>query len=280
MTLDELVRICVAAGLILIVLLAILVVSFWIGALGYSTYEDKKARLCSEKLNQCGLAKENLAASASRFLKFATEKALVELSGGKVDRRLHDLQDQIQAIHKKAGAVADPDSLQRYKRILGSLSGRAISSNPEEFISSKVADLKDSLNAIENNAEESTARRVVALADSYGFCQWVGELSKTESGWTPFKPVRAILGTLLDYVGRGTTVGILIGLSIALAQGAKFESYATTLPIIGGIIGGFTYGLVLLPAVFPGHPRISRWVYSLLILILPGAYVAVSKFLL
>lgn len=202
----------------------------------------------------------------------------MELSGQKVDSQSHNLRNQIQEIHGRAKRAESCDVLERNRSALEQLSGQMICSKPEGVIDSEVQKLLEALDEIKSAQNESAAESVIRLSKPLGFWKWVGLLRSTEDGWTPFRPVLITLGQLLDFVGRGTTVGVLVGLSIALLQGSTLESYASTLPLIGGITGGFAYGWVLVSALEPQHPRLSKFVYSLTIIFLVAAYVVITKF--
>ena len=65
-------------------------------------------------------------------------------------------------------------------------------------------------------------------------CSWIK--ARWQVGY--FTP---LIREFIDYAGRGTTIGLFIGFTIALIQGEPFGVLTTAIPVVGAILGASSY---------------------------------------
>lgn len=209
---------------------------------GYFWYATARKEMIASILNEFGISRESKFEYLKRFGKASIKNAAFNISHPfhlfppkDVDNEFKDkVQHFLKWVEKRPSSTAQShciDSLAQLEKMTGLtpkydpfrevyLSLRDFCSEIEEIKYADFVSYDDVLNLIK---EESI------LAKYF----WVKK--RWQSGY-----LLLLMRDFVDYAGRGTTIGLFIGFTIALILGDPFGLVVTVIPVVGAIIGAIS----------------------------------------
>ena len=208
-------------------------------ATGYYWYAAARREIIANLLKEFGISRESRVESLKRFGKVVIKNTAFNISHPfhlfppkDVDNEFKDkVQNFLKLVEKESSSIAQShciDSLAQLEKMNGLtpkydpsrevyLSLRDFCSEIEEIKYADFVSYDDILNLIK---EENILAKY----------SWVKK--RWQSGY-----LLLLMRDFVDYAGRGTTIGLFIGFTIALIQGDPFGLVITVIPVVGAIIG-------------------------------------------
>ncbi len=209
---------------------------------GYYWYAAARREIIASILNNFGISRESRVESIKRFGKVVIKNTAFNISHPfhlfppkDVDNEFKDkVQHFLKWVEKEPSSTAQShciDSLAQLEKMTGLtpkydpfrevyLSLRDFCSEIEGIKYADFVSYDDVLNLIK---EESILTRY----------SWVKK--RWQSGY-----LLPLMRDFVDYAGRGTTIGLFIGFTIALILGDPFGLVITVIPVVGAIIGAIS----------------------------------------
>ncbi|WP_314893802.1 hypothetical protein [Rothia mucilaginosa] len=209
---------------------------------GYFWYAAARREMIASILNKFGISRESKVEYLKRFGKSSIKNAAFNISHPfhlfppkDIDNEFKDkVQHFLKWVEKRPSSTAQShciDSLAQLEKMTGLtpkydpfrevyLSLRDFCSEIEEIKYADFVSYDDVLNLIK---EESILTRY----------SWVKK--RWQSGY-----LLPLMRDFVDYAGRGTTIGLFIGFTIALILGDPFGLVITVIPVVGAIIGAIS----------------------------------------
>lgn len=209
---------------------------------GYYWYAAARKEIIASILNKFGIYRESKFESFKRFGKASIRNAAFNISHPlhlfppkDVDNEFKDkVQHFLKWAEKRPSSTAQShciDSLAQLEKMTGLtpkydpfrevyLSLRDFCSEIEEIKYADFISYDEILNLIK---KESILAK----------CSWVKK--RWQSGY-----LLPLMRDFVDYAGRGTTIGLFIGFTIALILGDPFGLVVTVIPVVGAIIGAIS----------------------------------------
>lgn len=209
---------------------------------GYFWYAAARREMIASILNEFGISRESKFESFKRFGKASIRNAVFNISHPlhlfppkDVDNEFKDkVQHFLKWAEKRSSSTAQShciDSLAQLEKMAGItpkydpfgevyLSLRNFCSEVEEIKYADSVSYDDILNLIK---EENILAKY----------SWVKK--RWQSGY-----LLLLMRDFVDYAGRGTTIGLFIGFTIALILGDPFGLVVTVIPVVGAIIGAIS----------------------------------------
>lgn len=209
---------------------------------GYFWYAAARREMIASILNEFGISRESKFESFKRFGKASIRNAAFNISHPlhlfppkDVDNEFKDkVQHFLKWAEKRSSSTAQShciDSLAQLEKMTGItpkydpfgevyLSLRYFCSDVEEIKYADSVSYDDILNLIK---EENILAKY----------SWVKK--RWQSGY-----LLLLMRDFVDYAGRGTTIGLFIGFTIALILGDPFGLVVTVIPVVGAIIGAIS----------------------------------------
>lgn len=214
-------------------------------ATGYSWYATARREIIANLLKEFGISRESRVESLKRFGKVVIKNTAFNISHPfhlfppkDVDNEFKDkVQHFLKWVEKEPSSIAQShciDSLAQLEKMTGItpkydpsrevyLSLRDFCSEIEEIKYADFISHDEILNLIK---EESILAK----------CSWV------KKRWQSGYPL-PLMRDFVDHAGRGTTIGLFIGFTIALIQRDPFGLVTTVLPVVGAIVGAISYSI-------------------------------------
>lgn len=211
-------------------------------ATGYYWYAAARREIIANLLKEFGIFRESRVESLKRFGKVVIKNTAFNISHPfhlfppkDVDNEFKDkVQHFLKWVEKRPSSIAQShciDSLAQLEKMTGLtpkydpfreiyLSLRDFCSEIEEIKYADFISYDDILNLIK---EESILTKY----------SWVKK--RWQSGY-----LLPLMRDFVDYAGRGTTIGLFIGFTIALILGDPFGLVVTVIPVVGAIIGAIS----------------------------------------
>lgn len=209
---------------------------------GYSWYATARREIIANLLKEFGISRESRVESLKRFGKVVIKNTVFNISHPfhlfppkDVDNEFKDkVQHFLKWVEKEPSSIAQSyciDSLAQLEKMTSLtpkydpfrevyLSLRDFCSEIEEIKYADFISYDDVLNLVK---EESILTRY----------SWVKK--RWQSGY-----LLPLMRDFVDYAGRGTTIGLFIGFTIALILGDPFGLVITVIPVVGAIIGAIS----------------------------------------
>lgn len=209
---------------------------------GYFWYAAARREMIASILNKFGISRESKFEYFKRFGKASMKNAVFNISHPlhlfppkDVDNEFKDkVQHFLKWVEKRPSATAQShciDSLAQLEKMTGItpkydpfgevyLSLRNFCSEVEEMKYADFVTYDDILNLIKEGN----------ILAKYS---WVKK--RWQSGY-----LLLLMRDFVDYAGRGTTIGLFIGFTIALILGDPFGLLITVIPVVGAIIGAIS----------------------------------------
>ncbi len=209
---------------------------------GYFWYAAARREIIANLLKEFGISRESRVESLKRFGKVVIKNAAFNISHPlhlfppkDVDNEFKDkVQYFLKWAEKRPSSTAQShciDSLAQLEKMTGItpkydpfgevyLSLRNFCSEVEEIKYADFVSYDDILNLIK---EENILAKY----------SWVKK--RWQSGY-----LLLLMRDFVDYAGRGTTIGLFIGFTIALILGDPFGLVVTVIPVVGAIIGAIS----------------------------------------
>lgn len=228
--------------------LALVVATVWIIFLmvlestGYFWYAAARREMIASILNKFGISRESKFESFKRFGKASIKNAVFNISHPfhlfppkDVDNEFKDkVQHFLKWVEKKPSSTAQShciDSLAQLEKMTGItpkydpfkevyLSLKDFCSEVEEMKYADFVSYDDILNLIK--------KENILVKYSWVKKRW-------QSGY-----LLILMRDFVDYAGRGTTIGLFIGFTIALILGDPFGLVITIIPVVGAIVGAIS----------------------------------------
>ncbi|WP_424825284.1 hypothetical protein [Rothia mucilaginosa] len=232
-------------SLVLVVANVVLIFRVILESTGYLWYAAARREIIANLLKEFGISRESRVESLKRFGKVVIKNTAFNIShpfhlfpSKDVDNEFKDkVQNFLKCTEKTPSSVEQShciDSLAQLEKMTGLtpkcdpyrevyISLRDLCSEIVEIRYADSVSYDDILNLIK---EENI------IAKYY----WV------KKRWQPgylFSQMR----DFIDYAGRGTTIGLFIGFTIALIQRDPFGLVTTVLPVVGAIVGAISYSI-------------------------------------
>lgn len=212
-------------------------------ATGYSWYQASAQEYVATILNKHGYSKETSWESAKRFGRGVRRRVWKNANEAVNEALDDDFQEKVQhflgLVDGNPSSRAEKQCAEAIDQLV-MLTGYDPNYEPSHIVDYELGMLKKVLGHFED-ADEITRDEVLNLIDSKIFTgkfQWILNYLQKEYFASPFKE-------FLDYAGRGTTVGVFVGFSIALSLKDPFGVVATSIPIVGAILGASLYSIKL-----------------------------------
>lgn len=211
-------------------------------ATGYYWYAAARREIIANLLKEFGIFRESRVESLKRFGKVVIKNTAFNISHPfhlfppkDLDNEFKDkVQHFLKWAEKRPSSTAQShciDSLAQLEKMTGLtpkydpfrevyLSLRDFCSEIEEIKYADFISYDEILNLIK---EESILAK----------CSWVKK--RWQSGY-----LLPLMRDFVDYAGRGTTIGLFIGFTIALILGDPFGLVVTVIPVVGAIIGAIS----------------------------------------
>lgn len=228
-----------SAGIFLVCAVILRILLMIADATGYSWYQASAQEYVATILNKHGYSKETSWESAKRFGRGVRRQVWQNVNEALDDDFQEKVQDFFSLVDGNPSSRAEKQCAEAINQLV-MLTGYDPNYEPSHIVSYELAKLKEGLGHFED-ADEITRDEVLALIDSKNFigkCRWIYTYLQKEYFASPFKE-------FLDYAGRGTTIGVFIGFSIALFLKDPFGVVATSIPIVGSILGASLYSIKL-----------------------------------
>lgn len=240
---DNLGVIAAFTSLILIIAIACSIFDIVLESTGYYWYVAARREIVANMLNGMGISRESKIERAKRSIKSGSKivfsrmiRPLQILPSKDAD---NEFNDKVQEFLKQAEETSSSnaqirciDSLVQLKE----MTGRAPKHDPSREV---YLSLKNFCSEIEGIKFANLISRddILFLIKEEGLLvkySWIKER------WQPgyFLP---LIRDFIDYAGRGTTIGLFIGFTIALIQQDPFGVVTTAIPIVGAIIGAISF---------------------------------------
>lgn len=209
---------------------------------GYYWYATARKEIIASILNKFGISRESKVEYLKRLGKASIKNAVFNIyhpfhlfPPKDVDNEFKDkVQHFIKWVEKESSSIEQShciDSLAQLEKMTGIapkydpfrevyLSLRDFCSEIEEIKYADFVSYDDILNLIK---EENILAKY----------SWVKK--RWQSGY-----LLLLMRDFVDYAGRGTTIGLFIGFTIALIQGDPFGLVITVIPVVGAIIGAIS----------------------------------------
>lgn len=211
-------------------------------ATGYSWYQASAQEYVATILNKHGYSKETSWESVKRFGRGVRRRAWKNVNEA-VEALDDDFQEKVQhflgLVDGNPSSRAEKQCAEAIEQLV-MLTGYDPNYEPSHIVDYELVMLKEALGHFED-ADEITRDEVLNLIDSKNFTgkfQWILNYFQKEYFASLFKE-------FLDYAGRGTTAGVFVGFSIALSLKDPFGVVATSIPIVGAILGASLYSFKL-----------------------------------
>lgn len=262
-----------SAGIILVSAVIFRILLMIADATGYSWYQASAQEYVATILNKHGYLKETSWESVKRFGRGVRRRVWQNVNEALDDDFQEKVQHFLSLVDGNPSSRAEKQCAEAINQLV-ILTGYDPNYEPSRIVDYELAKLKEALGHFED-ADEITRDEVLNLIDSKNFTgkfQWILNYLQKEYFASPFKE-------FLDYAGRGTTVGVFVGFSIALSLKDPFGVVATSIPIVGAILGASLYSIKLglvgnLVKLLVGESHDSTtWVVSKEILFLCFIYI-------
>lgn len=168
-----------------------------------------------------------------------------ESQSQKIDRKVQELFSEINQNSSKEAKKQWQDSI-RCLKILTQINP---SHNSYRLVNNSLLCFKNFINSKKLN--DTDLLEIIEYKEGVSRFSWYLKNYQKEYLLIPLRD-------LIDYSGRGTTIGLLIGFTIALAQKDPLGLTVTTFPIIGAIFGAIAYGLKF--SIAMNKAQKSNWV--------------------
>ncbi|WP_413039377.1 hypothetical protein ACLUU3_05575 [Rothia mucilaginosa] len=212
---------------------------------GYYWYAAARREIIANLLKEFGISRESRVESLKRFGKVVIKNIAFNISHPfhlfppkDVDNEFKDkVQNFLKWVEKEPSSIAQShciDSLAQLEKMTGLtpkydpfrevyLSLRDFCSEIEEIKYADFVSYDDILNLVK---EENILVKY----------SWVKK--RWQSGY-----LLPMMRDFVDHAGRGTTIGLFIGFTIALIQRDPFGLVTTVLPVVGAIVGAISYSI-------------------------------------
>lgn len=247
-----------ATGIFLVTLITFAIIGTAFEATGYNLYVALRKDYTVKLLEEQGFSKKSIRRKIVDFLingfidavSYAFQLILSvfskrvspppiiprETQDQKFDRKVQELFSEINQNSSKEAKNQWQDSI----RCLKTLTQINPSHNFYRPVNKSLLDFKNFINSKELN--DSDLLEIIEYKEEIGRFNWYLKNCQKEYLLIPLRD-------LIDYSGRGTTIGLLIGFTIALIQKDPLGLTVTTFPIIGAMLGAIIYGLKFLIAL-------------------------------
>lgn len=212
-------------------------------ATGYYWYSAARREIILNVLSYFGIGKETRTEYWKRFGKKEFKNFAYQLRHPfnlfpRKDLE-NDFIDKVQYFIKKAEDNSSAAARNRCMNSLNQLKKMTNLSPKNDSFQEVYVSLKEFYSTIEvwENASEISIDDALHLIKGMGFlekCSWIK--ARWQVGY--FTP---LIREFIDYAGRGTTIGLFIGFTIALIQGEPFGVLTTAIPVVGAILGASSY---------------------------------------
>lgn len=261
-----------ATGVILVILITFIIVGTTFEATGYNLYIALKKDYTVKLLEEQGFSKKSKKSIGRRIANFLINTSIDAVSytfqlilsvffknisppsitpretqDQKFDKKVQKLFSEINQNSSKEAKNQWQDSI----RCLKTLTQVNPSHNSYRLVNNSLLNFKNFINSKKLN--DSDLLEIIEYKEEIGRFNWYLKNYQKEYLLIPLRD-------LIDYSGRGTTIGLLIGFTIALIQKDPLGLTVTTFPIIGAIFGAIAYGLKFLMAL--NHTQKSKRVKS------------------
>ncbi|WP_315432455.1 hypothetical protein [uncultured Rothia sp.] len=232
-------------SLVLVVANVFLIFRVILESTGYYWYAAARREIIANLLKEFGISRESRVESLKRFGKVVIKNTAFNISHPfhlfppkDVDNEFKDkVQNFLKCTEKTSSYVEQShciDSLAQLEKMTGLTPKR----DPyrEVYISlrdfcSEIAEIKYA-NSVSYDDILNLIKEENIIVKYY----WVKK--RWQSGYL-FSQMR----DFIDYAGRGTTIGLFIGFTIALIQRDPFGLVTTVLPVVGAIVGAISYSI-------------------------------------
>lgn len=260
-------------GIFLVTVITFAIIGTAFEATGYNLYVTLRKDYTVKLLEEQGFSKKTIRRKIADFLingfidavSYTCQLILSALSKNvppppiipretqdrKFDRKVQELFSEINQNSSKEAKNQWQDSI----RCLKILTQIDPSHNSYRLVNKSLLDFKNFISSKKFN--NSGLLEIIEYKEGIGRFNWYLKNYQKEYLLIPLRD-------LIDYSGHGTTIGLLIGFTIALIQKDPLGLTVTTFPIIGAMLGAIIYGLKFLIAM--NHAQKSRRVelYKLL----------------
>ncbi|QWW19360.1 hypothetical protein I6B53_09735 [Schaalia sp. 19OD2882] len=173
--------------------------------------------------------------------------------------REYRLRERIAGLHRQVSAHPPEVARQEWMQATGALArltGHEVPAGIEEHVRQEVAAAMAAHPGQLSGAAAPTSTDLDILARlrmRTGQVAWLLRRPSVEAR-PPLAFVLGPLADLLDHAGRGTTVGLFIGLSMALALKDPLATPVAAVPLVGTLAGALGYSLRLAVVLEPERP--------------------------
>ena len=240
---DNLGIVAAFTSLILIIAIACSIFDIVLGSTGYYWYATARREIIADILKKFGISRESKIEYFKRSMKSSIKIILSQIfhplrllppkdAENEFIDRVQRFLKQVEETSSSNAQIRCINSLAQLKEMTGHIPkndpSREVYLSLKNFCS-EIEELKHANFISHDDILYLIKEESVPIKYS-----WIKE--RWQSGY--FLP---LIRDFIDYAGRGTTVGVFIGFTIALIQDDPFGVVTTAIPIVGAIIGAISF---------------------------------------
>lgn len=244
---NDFVKALILAALTIIIFTVCICYNAWKDGYGSSTYNARVAYLSSAALTRIGWPPQGTFGRFAESSKHSLQNLCKWLCRRKVDAQTERRARDIYNLHERAKQAGNlTQAKNNFKDAVKSLekvSDLKFPVHPEKRVQHQLCSFQDELEHLMEEFKSGAKRDAIA--------QKILEISRPKGSWSWYKAFKDDcpnipqpghlwfpIQDLLDFIGRGTSVGLLTGLGIAQFQEDPLGTPVSVLPLVGALIGG------------------------------------------
>lgn len=229
-------------GLLACLLLAYLILPLWHSSQGRNYYMRKKSIMIKETFPEF-----------PKCTKIINHSDSEEFVSYKIVSNIFLPRNTKRKINKYITYSSDHE-VDLSVRWLGNLSNRTESTTTQEFLNNKVNDEFSAflrrLNDVDLDST-SISDEIKEFSRRPSICGWRQFINLHRTEFLQYTVPLEAAKRWIDYIGRGTSIGLLIGTLVSQFSGNEIEDFMSQTSLIGAVLGGSSFGFVYFKSRIP-----------------------------